>query len=65
MLNGPTQIALTFTDHLDPEVSGKRKAEYLTPTVRTLIGQIESRTRVPVTLVETGKLFEDIVDLNP
>ena len=28
------------------------------------IGELEDRTDVPVTLVETGKCFEDIVDLS-
>ncbi len=64
MLNGPTQIALTFCDHLDPAVRGVRKPERLTAPVLDLVRELESRTRVPVTLVETGKYFEDIVDLS-
>jgi len=63
MVNGPTQIALTFCDHLDPAVRGARDAGALTPPVRELIDALECRTGVQVGLVETGKLFGDIVDL--
>ncbi len=55
MLNGPTQIALTFCDHLDPEVSGARSKEGLTKKVWELIERVEAECGVPVTLVETGK----------
>lgn len=63
MLNGPTQLALTFCDHFDPEVTGIRNAASLTPKIRQLISELEHRTGVPVTLVETGKYFEDIIAL--
>jgi adenylosuccinate synthase len=58
-LNGPTQIALTFCDHYDPAV---RSASSLTPRVEELIEQVEEVCGVPVTVVEVGKFFEDIVD---
>ena len=64
MYNGPTQIALTFCDHLDPSVRGARTASALTPPIRELIRTLERRTGVQVVLVETGKLFGDIVDLS-
>ncbi|MDP6042145.1 MAG: adenylosuccinate synthetase [Candidatus Latescibacteria bacterium] len=64
MLNGPTQIALTFCDHFDPEVTDIRNASLLTDPIRNLIREIEKRTQIPVTLVETGKHFEDIIDLS-
>ena len=63
MLNGPTQIALTFCDHLDPRVRGARKSEALTEPVLELIRELETRAQVPVTIAETGKYFGDIVDL--
>lgn len=63
MLNGPTEIALTFCDHYDPAVTGVTSAAELTPRVRELIVQVEETTGAPVTLVETGKLWEHIVDL--
>lgn len=63
MLNGPTEIALTFCDHLDPEVKGKRKVRDLTPKVKKLIKKVEEVTKTPVTIVETGKDFKDIIEL--
>ncbi len=63
MLNGPTEIALTFCDHYDPSVTGVTSASKLTPAVRDLITKVEEATNAPVTIVETGKLFAHIVDL--
>ena len=64
MLNGPTQIALTFCDHLDPDVKGARAREGLTEPVLKLIQDVETHTGVPVTIAETGRYFGDIVDLS-
>lgn len=63
MLNGPTEIALTFCDHFDPAVTGATRADQLTPAIRALIEQVEVATNAPVTIVETGKLFEHMIDL--
>ena len=63
MLNGPTQIALTFCDHLDPAVTGARSRADLTSPVRRLIDEIETRFAIPVTLCDCGKHFEDIIEL--
>jgi adenylosuccinate synthase len=63
LLNGPTEIALTFCDHYDPAVTGATSADALTPRVRDLIAQVEEAAGAPVTIVETGKLFEHMVDL--
>jgi adenylosuccinate synthase len=64
MLNGPTQIALTFCDHFDPEVRGVREIGNLTSSVRALIETLQEKTQVPVTLVKTGKYFSDIIQIN-
>ena len=64
MLNGPTQIALTFCDHLDLAVTGARSKADLTPAVRQLIDELEDRCQVPVTICDCGKYFEDLVELN-
>ncbi|MBU4332638.1 adenylosuccinate synthetase [Patescibacteria group bacterium] len=64
ILNSPTQIALTFCEHYDPEVEGVTTRERLTPKVWELITKVEAQTGTPVTLVGTGKLFEHIVDLS-
>jgi adenylosuccinate synthase len=63
MLNGPTQIALTFCDHVDDAVRGVRDPGRLTEPVRDLIGRIADVTRAPVTMVDTGPLLGDLIDL--
>ena len=63
MLNGPTEIALTFCDHYDPEVTGATRPDQLTQRVRELIATVEATTGAPVTIVETGKLFSHMIDL--
>ena len=63
MLNGPTEIALTFCDHYDPAVTGAKTRGELTKPVLELIAKVEQACGAPVTMVETGKLFEHIVDL--
>jgi adenylosuccinate synthase len=63
MLNGPTEIALTFCDHYDPDVTGATGPSQLTARVRELIAKVEQATGAPVTIVETGKLFSHMIDL--
>lgn len=63
MLNGPTQIALTFCDHLDPAIRGRRTAEAIGPEVRRVIGEVEHATGAPVTLLDTGPGLNDVIDL--
>lgn len=63
MLNGATQIALTFCDHFDSSMKGIRQVDALSPTLQNLITAITNHTQIPVTLIETGKNFEDIIDL--
>lgn len=63
MLNGATQIALTFCDHFDPSCAGIRSAPALTKPVQDLMAALTQKTGIPVTIVETGKTFDDIIDL--
>ena len=63
MLNGPTEIALTFCDHYDPQVTNVTRANQITPAVKELIRKVEEATGAPVTIVETGKLFDHLIDL--
>jgi len=63
MVNGPTQIALTFADHLDPAVKGVRTADGLTDEVRRVMTEVEEIAGCPVTMVDTGPLLSDIVDI--
>ncbi|MEV0649267.1 adenylosuccinate synthetase [Phytomonospora sp. NPDC050363] len=64
MLNGPTQIALTFCDHLDPEMRGRRDARGITGKVRELMSRVEEATGAPVTLLDTGPGLSDVIDLS-
>ena len=64
LLNGPTQIALTFCDHLDPSVKDATSSSELTPQVRQLIDKIENHFNIPVTLCDCGKYYENIIALN-
>ena len=63
MLNGPTEIALTFCDHFDPSITGSTRPEQLSKAVWELIAQVEEATGAPVTIVETGKLYAHMIDL--
>lgn len=63
MLNGPTQIALTFCDHYDPDMQTARTPGDVTTKVRELIARVEKVTSAPVTLVDTGKYLDDFIAL--
>ncbi|WP_114558257.1 adenylosuccinate synthetase [Desertihabitans aurantiacus] len=64
MLNGPTKIALTFTDHYDPAMRGRTDPAHITPRVRDLITHVEEVTGAPVTMIDTGPLLSHIIDLD-
>jgi adenylosuccinate synthase len=72
MLNGPTEIALTFCDHYEPELRGTRSPKghsgdpraRLTPRLRKLIDQVEETANAPVTLLDTGPQLDDVLDLS-
>jgi adenylosuccinate synthase len=64
MLNGPTEIALTFCDHYDPAMRGGRSADAITPRVRALIVEVEEATGAPVTMLDTGMQLHDMIDLS-
>lgn len=60
MLNSPTEVALTFADHYDPEITGSTE---LTDKVKSLIKKVEKACGAPVTLVETGKLYSNLIEI--
>ena len=60
LLNGPTRIALTFCDHYDREYTVPDKP---TATVLDLIEKVESRTGVPVSIIESGKSMGDMFEI--
>jgi adenylosuccinate synthase len=62
MLNGPTQIALTFCDHYDPVMRGARGSEAVTQKVERLIHQVEEVTGAPVTYLDTGPRLRDVIN---
>jgi adenylosuccinate synthase len=64
MINGATQIALTFCDHYDPNITDKKNIDELTKPVADLIRTIEVATKVPVTILNTGKAYDNIIDLD-
>ncbi len=63
MLNGPTQIALTFCDHYDPAMRDARTPADVTGRIRALIARVEKVTNAPVILVDTGKHLGDFIEL--
>lgn len=63
MLNGPTKIALSFADHVDPAMRGARQASAITAPVRALIDQVETAAGAEVTMIDTGPRLGDVIDL--
>lgn len=63
-INGATQIALTFCDHYDTEITGALTHDDVTDKVWDLVDKIEYETKVPVTILNTGKAFNNIIDLS-
>jgi adenylosuccinate synthase len=63
MINGATEIALTFCDYVDPAIAGvdfigatasKRVVETRYPKVWEMIDRIEEAVQLPVTMLGTG-----------
>jgi len=54
LLNGPTDIALTFVDYLGKENLNARRFDQLTPTALNFIDEVERVAGAPVSLVSTG-----------
>jgi adenylosuccinate synthase len=63
-INGATQIALTFCDHYDPKCTNAKKPDEITDKVWDLIERIEFETKLPVTILNTGKAYNNIIDLS-
>ena len=61
--NGATQIALTFCEHYDPAINNVVFKSKLTKRMWQLIDQVQKTTNVPVTILNTGKRFDSILDL--
>lgn len=64
MINGPTEIALTWCDQFDHSIAGRTRKRDITPRVRRLIARVEKTAGVPVTYLETGKDFSHMIRLS-
>ena len=61
-LNGPTDIALTFTDYLDRRNEDARRYEQLQPDTIKFIEEVERVAAAPVSLISTRFDFRSIID---
>ena len=57
------RVALSFCDHCDPEIRGRRDPAQITKPVAGLIAWVEDIAGVPVSNVDTGKTASDEIDL--
>jgi adenylosuccinate synthase len=63
MLNGPTEIALTYCDQYDARMAGCRTRKGVTPRMIRLINLVEKHSGAPVRYLDTGKEFSNIIEL--
>lgn len=61
-LNGPTDIALTFADYLNPLNAGARRYEQLAAETIRFIEEVERVGAAPVSLISTRFDFRSIID---
>jgi adenylosuccinate synthase len=61
-LNGPTDIAITFTDYLTPLNANARRYEQLSPETIRFIEEVEGVGAAPVSLISTRFDFRSIID---
>ena len=62
VLNGPTDIALTFVDQLDRANQAARRFDQLTPAAIGFIQEVERVAAAPVTLISTRFHQRSIID---
>ncbi|MCW3974990.1 MAG: adenylosuccinate synthetase [Candidatus Bathyarchaeota archaeon] len=62
ILNGATQLAITKIDVVFPDCKGSENFEELSEEAKNFIHEVESKIKVPVTLIGTGPSALDIVD---
>jgi len=65
MLNSATQLAITKLDVRFPECAGVKSINDLGNEAKSFIKNIEEKLKVPVTLIGTGPLIDDIIDIRP
>ena len=62
VLNGPTDIALTFVDYLDTKNRAAFRFEQLTPETLRFVEEVERVTGVPVSLLSTNFSWRNVID---
>jgi adenylosuccinate synthase len=62
-INGATQVALTFCEHYDSRVKNVTEIDGITDKLWQLIERVKVETGVPVTILNTGKPYNSIIDL--
>jgi len=62
VLNGPTDIALTFSDYLSSKNKDARRFEQLTADTIQFIEELERVTAAPVSLIATRFHYRSIID---
>jgi adenylosuccinate synthase len=62
LLNGPTDIALTFADYLDGRNQDARRFEQLRPDTIEYVEELERVTGAPVSLIATRFHYRNIID---
>ncbi len=62
IINGPTDIALTFTDYLNIDNEKARRYEQLTEATINFIEEIERVSKCPVSLICTRFHYRNIID---
>ena len=63
MLNSATQLAITKLDVRFPECAGVKSFNDLSSEAKSFIKNIEEKLQIPVTLIGTGQLVDDTIDV--
>jgi adenylosuccinate synthase len=61
-LNGPTDIAITFADYVDPRNHDVRRFDQLTAETQMFIEEVERVANAPVSLVSVGFSHRAVLD---
>jgi adenylosuccinate synthase len=62
VLNGPTDIALTFSDYVSVENRHAHRFDHLTPDTLRFIEEVERVSGVPVSLISTKFEWRNVID---
>jgi adenylosuccinate synthase len=62
LLNGPTDIALTFADYLNVQNRNAYRFDQLTPETVRFVEEVERVSGVPVSLISTNFNERNVID---